>query len=339
MSRPNLPTVALSVGDPAGIGPELCLKAAVSREVRDICLPFIVGDPTVLEDQANRSGIPWDVVIYERAADVDRSSDRIAVVARDQFLEEPYSIGTINAANGRSALDSASTAISAALTGDADAVVACPHTQTSIARAGIQFDGYPSFVARQTGCRPEDVFLMLCLDDIRIAHCTLHVSLRKALELITFSRIKAVIKAVEDTLTKTGLAHPRILVAGINPHAGENGLFGDEEHQIIAPAIESSKSDGIDVDGPVGADLMLHRKDIDAFVVMTHDQGHIPAKLLAPHRTAALSIGSPILFSSVAHGSALDIAGKGVGDPAAVIEAIKRVVGPLVERRAKASHK
>jgi 4-hydroxythreonine-4-phosphate dehydrogenase len=329
MSGVNLPIVALAVGDPAGIGPELCLKATKSREIHDICLPVIVGDPAVLEKQARLSGIPWETKIYDKAADVDRSNHLVAIVARDQFSEEPYSIGTINAANGRSALDSASTAISAALAGDVHAVVACPHTQTSIAKAGIKFDGYPSFVAKETGCTPEDVFLMLCVDNVRIAHCTLHVSVRTALDLLTFNRVKSVIKAVHDTLGKTGIAHPKILVAGINPHAGENGLFGSEEIDIIAPAIERSKSEGIDVGGPVSADLMFHKKDVDAFVVMLHDQGHIPAKLLGRHRTAALCIGSPILFSSVAHGSALDIAGKGLADPEAVIEAIKMVTAPL----------
>jgi 4-hydroxy-L-threonine phosphate dehydrogenase PdxA len=124
---------------------------------------------------------------------------------------------------------------------------------------------------------------------------------------------------------KTGMDHPRILVSGLNPHAGDNGLFGREESDIIAPSIESSRSEGIDVRGPIGADLMLHQTDVDAYVVMLHDQGHIPAKLLGRHRTAALCIGSPILFSSVAHGSALDIAGKGLGNPEAVIEATRRV--------------
>jgi len=328
MSRSKLPIVALPVGDPAGIGPELALRAAISREVREVCLPVVVGDPTVLEEQARLSGIPWEVSLYEAAADVDRSNDLIAIVARDQFSEKPYSIGTIRAENGRSALDSASTAISAALAGDVNAVVACPHTQTSIAEAGIEFDGYPSFVARETGCKPEDVFLMLCVDNVRIAHCTLHVSVRNALELITFDRVRKVIEAVDDTLTKTGTARPKILVSGVNPHAGDNGLFGAEESDVIAPAIERSRSEGVNVDGPIGADLMFHEPDVDACIVMMHDQGHIPAKLLGRHRTAALCIGTPILFSSVAHGSALDIAGKGVADPGAVIEAIKRVTSP-----------
>lgn len=325
MSSANLPIVALAVGDPAGIGPELCLKAALSREVRDICLPVVVGDPTVLEQQARLSKIQGRIKVYKRASDVDRSNDLVALIACDQFSEEPYTIGTINAANGRSALDSASTAISAALDGSVNAVVACPHTQTSIAKAGIEFDGYPSFVAEATGCSSEEVFLMLCVDDVRIAHCTLHVSVRKAIDLITFDRVRGVIKAVHNTLGKVGIAHPTILVAGINPHASENGLFGSEETDVIIPAIESLQREGIEVSGPVGADVMFHRNDVDAFVVMLHDQGHISAKLLGRHRTAALCIGSPILFSSVAHGSGLDIAGKGLGDPEAVIEAIRRV--------------
>lgn len=321
----NLPTVALSLGDPAGIGPEIALKAVQTQDVRDRCHPIIVGDPKVLKEHARLSGIPWEVNIYNNIADVGPPNGLIDILARDQFSNHSCAIGTINAANGLSAIDSASTAISAALAGDVDAVVACPHTQTSIAKAGIKFDGYPSFVAKETGLTPDDVFLMLCVDHTRIAHCTLHLSLRNALDLITFDRVKKVINAVHATLIKTGISHPKILVSGVNPHAGEKGLFGEEEINIIAPAIESAKSKGIHVEGPVGADLMFHEKDFDAFIVMTHDQGHIPAKLIAQHRTAALCIGSPILFSSVAHGSALDIAGKGLGDPAAVIEAIKRV--------------
>jgi 4-hydroxythreonine-4-phosphate dehydrogenase len=332
MIKNNLPTVAISVGDPAGIGPELALKAAKSKEVRNICTPLIVGDPKILKEQARLSGIPWDVKIYDKITDVDSTSNSVSIIARNQFSDEPYAIGSINAANGRSALDSASTAISAALTGNVDAVVACPHTQTSIAKANISFDGYPSFVAKETESSPDDVFLMLCVDHMRIAHCTLHVSLKKALSLLTYIRVKTVIRAVHRTLVKTGIPNPKILVSGINPHAGENGLFGNEEADIIEPAIESSKSEGINVNGPIGADLMFHKKNFDAFIVMTHDQGHIPAKLLAQHRTAALCIGSPILFSSVAHGSALDIAGKGRGDPAAVIEAIKYVARPIATK-------
>jgi 4-hydroxy-L-threonine phosphate dehydrogenase PdxA len=325
MTARIVPRIALPVGDPAGIGPELCLKAARSVPVTTICRPVIVGDPTVLELQARLCGIPWQVKLYEKAADVDWDYDGVAILARDQFSNARYEIGAIGAAHGRATLDSAATAIAAALAGHFQAVVAAPHTQTSIAAAGIAFDGYPGFLARAVGLPEEDVFLMLCFDNVRIAHCTLHVSVRRALDLITRARVSAVIRAVHETLTKIGIRAPKLLVAGVNPHAGENRLFGDEDADVILPAIEDARVKGIDVDGPVGADLMLHRQDIDACIVMMHDQGHIPAKLLARHGTAALSIGSPILFSSVAHGSALDIAGKGMADPSAIIEAIRRL--------------
>jgi 4-hydroxy-L-threonine phosphate dehydrogenase PdxA len=206
-----------------------------------------------------------------------------------------------------------------------DAVVAAPHNETSIALADIEFDGYPSFVARETGLRPEDVYLMLCFGDTKIVHCTLHVSVRKALALITRERVAGAIRATDRALKRLGVPAPKIHVSGLNPHAGEDGLFGNEEREIIKPALDQAAAEGIAVAGPFGADTMFRHKGVDAFLVMLHDQGHIAAKLLAPNATAALTIGSPILFSSVAHGSAHDIAGKGLANPAAMIEAISRL--------------
>ncbi len=235
--------------------------------------------------------------------------------------------GVNDAACGRAALASAARAIKAALAGDVDAVVAAPHNQTSIAAAKIPFDGYPTFVARETGMNHHDVFLMLAFGDTRIVHCTLHVGVAEALTLITRDRVGRAIRAADTALRRIGIATPRICVSGLNPHAGEGGLFGREEIETIGPAIDDAKAAGIEVSGPFGADTMFHRKGVDAFVVMLHDQGHIPAKLLAVNQSAALSIGSPILFASVAHGSAFDIAGKGIASPAAMIEAIARLAG------------
>jgi 4-hydroxy-L-threonine phosphate dehydrogenase PdxA len=172
-----------------------------------------------------------------------------------------------------------------------------------------------------------DVFLMLAFADTRIVHCTLHVGVAEALTLITRDRVGRAIRAADTALRRIGIATPRICVSGLNPHAGEGGLFGREEIETIAPAVDDAKAAGIAVSGPFGADIMFHRKGVDAFVVMLHDQGHIPAKLLAVNQSAALSIGSPILFASVAHGSAFDIAGKGIASPAAMIEAIARLAG------------
>jgi 4-hydroxy-L-threonine phosphate dehydrogenase PdxA len=148
---------------------------------------------------------------------------------------------------------------------------------------------------------------------------------RRALDLITPEHVGRVIRVTDASLKKLGVPQPRIFVSGLNPHAGEEGLFGSEEGEIIAPAIRAAAAEGIDVSGPFGADTMFRKKGCDAYIVMLHDQGHIAAKLQAFNRTAGLSIGSPILFSSVAHGSAHDIAGKGVADPGAMIEAITRL--------------
>ena len=235
------------------------------------------------------------------------------------------SLGTIDPACGRAALASCRRAIAAALAGDVDAVVAAPHNQTAIAAAGIAFDGYPGFLARETGTREDDVFLMLCFGGRRIVHCTLHVSVRDALALITQERVGGAIRATDAALRRLGIARPKILVGGLNPHAGEGGLFGREEIEIIAPAIAAMRQT-TDVDGPFGCDTMLNRRDADAYIVMLHDQGHIPAKL-AGTQSAAVAIGTPVLFSSVAHGTAMDIAGKGIADPAALIAAIGVLTG------------
>src|SRR5665647_163894 len=230
-----------------------------------------------------------------------------------------------SATYGRASLAAACRAIKAALAGDVEAVVAAPQTERSIQAAGIAFDGYPSFVARETGTSVNDVYLMICFDDVRIAHATLHVSVREAVALITPERVKRVIRVTDAALKTLGITKPKIFVGGLNPHAGEDGMFGTEEIEIIAPAIQAAAKSGIEVSGPFGADTMFRKKGCDAYIVMLHDQGHIAAKLQAFNRTVGLSIGSPLLFSSVAHGSAHDIAGKGQGDPGAMIEAITRL--------------
>jgi 4-hydroxythreonine-4-phosphate dehydrogenase len=204
-------------------------------------------------------------------------------------------------------------------------VVAAPQNEKSINLAGIEFDGYPSFVAKRAGMDPSDAFLMLWFDDTRIVHTTLHVSLRRALDLITRQRVARAIAAADTALRRLGFSAPRIAVSGLNPHAGEDGLFGTEERDIIAPAIDDARKNGASVEGPFAADTMYGRRGYDAFLVMFHDQGHVAAKVQAFDRTAGLTIGTPVLFSSVAHGSAHDIAGKGQANPRAMIEAVLRL--------------
>ena len=318
----NKPKIAIATGDPAGIGPEISLKAALDPAVRAACNPIVVSDPGVIERHAKACGIAANFCTIDKIADADWSGIKLNLLDCKQPDAARLQFGATNPVAGRASIAFVSAAVQAALAGEVDAVVAAPQNETSIARAGITFDGHPSFVARQTGTDENDVFMMLCFGDIKVAHATLHQSVRQAIASITKDRVARIIKATDRALKRMGVAAPKLAVSGLNPHAGEGGLLGTEEIEIIKPAIDRAIAQGIAASGPYGADIMLHMKGIDAFIVMLHDQGHVAAKLMAPNATIALTIGTPILFSSVAHGSAHDIAGKGIASPKAMIEAV-----------------
>jgi 4-hydroxythreonine-4-phosphate dehydrogenase len=315
------PRIAIATGDPAGIGPEISIKAARDPQVQALCQPVLVGSREVLALHAAPCGLSLDDLFIR---DVKHAAPRIGAIAPE---------------HGRAALEVAALAIDGALNGKYEAVVGAPHTEAAVHAAGLKFDGYPSFVARVCGLPPDEGILMLCFAhdsrEVRIAHVTLHAAVREALALVTRPRILHTLRAVEAALKKLGIDRPRIAVSGVNPHAGEAGAFGREEIETVTPALEEAKRAGMDVDGPFGADTLIQRPGYDAYVVMLHDQGHVAAKLLAPQRVAALTIGTPVLFSSVAHGSALDIAGQGKANPDAMVEAITRLVGH--RRRAPAT--
>ena len=313
------PKVAIATGDPAGIGPEISLKAALDPAVRELCEPVLIGDRGAVEAHAAACGI---------------SLRGLEIRVRNQLHAGELKIGEIAPAHGRAALDSAETAIRGALAGEFEAVVAAPHVESAIRAAGVDFDGYPSFVARVAGLASEDAVLMLCFlhegREIRIAHVTLHAAVAQALRMLSRERVLRTLRAVHQALARIDGRSPRLAVSGVNPHA-----VGEEERTVIGPALEAARAEGVAVDGPIGADTLIQRQGYDAYVVMLHDQGHVAAKLLAPNGAAALTIGTPVLFSSVAHGAALDIAGKGIAEHRAMVEAITRLVGQ--RRRCRAT--
>jgi 4-hydroxy-L-threonine phosphate dehydrogenase PdxA len=288
------------------------LKAALDPRVRELCRPVLIGSASVLAAHARACGL---------------------ALKEFELLDlgpSEFRIGEIEPAHGRAALAAAQRAIHGAAAGEFAAVLAAPHSETAIHAAGIEFDGYASLVARTLGLPAEAAILMLCFGyggrEVRIAHVTLHASVREALKKISPESVLRTIRATHEALQRLGYRKPRIGVSGVNPHAGEGGLFGDEEQRAIGPAIDAARAEGILLEGPIGADTLIQRPGYDAYVVMLHDQGHIPAKVLAPHGAAALTIGTPVLFSSVAHGAAFDIAGRNRADPAAMVEAITRLV-------------
>jgi len=221
--------IAIAAGDPAGIGPEISLKAALDPAVRNVCKAIVVGDAGMLKRHAAACAIAPELRVVARAADADWSDHRVNVLGCAQPDIAALDFGTSSAASGRAALAFAGAAIKLALAGEVDAVVAAPQNETSIALAGIAFDGYPSFVARATGTDENDVYLMLCFDDVKIVHATLHRSVRQAIEMITRENIARVIAATDRALKRLGTAAPKLAVGGLNPHAGEDGLFGREE--------------------------------------------------------------------------------------------------------------
>ena len=290
--------------------------------MRDACNPIVFADLHAIERHAKACGLEFDLRVVARVADADWSDATLNLLACAEPEAATLAFGSTSAASGRASLAFARAAIKAALAGEVDAVVAAPQNETSIALAGIAFDGYPSFVARETGTDADDVFLMLAFGATRIAHATLHKSVSSAIAMITRDRVGRVIRAADQALRRMGLAAPKLAVASLNPLGCEGGGLGREESEIIEPAIALAAAQGIAASGPFAAGALFHMQGFDGFIVMLHDQGHIAAKLLAEDAAAALTIGSPILFSSVAHGSAHDIAGKGIASPKAMIEAV-----------------
>ncbi|MBM3647031.1 MAG: terephthalate dihydrodiol dehydrogenase [Alphaproteobacteria bacterium] len=302
--------IAVTLGDPNGIGPEIAIKAANHFSRHEAIRPVLVGDAHVIRATAERLGVA--------------APDLIDAPALEPTAFAP---GTLDPRAGKATVAYAAAAVRLALDGVVDAVVGCPHSETAVNRAGIAFSGYAGLIADLTATPRDRVFMMLAAQGLRIAHVTLHESVAAALTRLTPDLVVAAAEAIVATARRLGVERPRIGLFGINPHAGEDGLFGDDDERITKPAAAHLSQAGLAIDGPIGADLLLSQRRHDFYLAMFHDQGHIPIKLLSPLRASALLLGLPVLFSSVAHGCAFDIAGKGVADATGVIETVELLAG------------
>ncbi|HEY9280172.1 MAG TPA: 4-hydroxythreonine-4-phosphate dehydrogenase PdxA [Eoetvoesiella sp.] len=324
MTSPAAKRIAVAIGEPNGIGPEIAVKAAVALQGGGVSL-ILVGDEFVLRHYVQANAPQSRLVAFN--PDAAGGPLDIRFVDVPALPPAEFCPGETRAPAGAATVAYVHAAVELASQGAVDAVIGCPHSETSIHRAGIEFSGYPGLIAKLTGTPEDHVFLLLVSPELRIGHVTLHERLHNALARITPDLVVDAAVAVIEATRELGIAQPRLGLFGINPHAGEDGLFGDDDQQITVPAVARLRAMGYSVDGPTGADVMLSQRKHDVYLAMYHDQGHIPIKLLSPLTASALSVGSGIVFSSVGHGCAYDIAGRGVADPTATLRTVRMLAG------------
>ena len=280
----SLPRVAITIGDPAGIGPEIAAKAAASPRVREVCTPVLYGR------------------IYPPGVEA----------------------GKVSAEAGRAAYGAIVAAVEDAMAGAVDAVATAPINKAAFALADLPWRGHTELLAHLTGA--PSVAMMFHSDALRVVLATIHEPLASVPRLLTRATVERVIRLAARELPRFGFSRPRLAVCGLNPHAGEGGVLGDEEQRVIQPAIAACAGEGIDVAGPFPADTLFvraSRGEFDAVVACYHDQGLIPVKLLAFGRSVNVTLGLPIIRTSVDHGTAFDIAGRNAADPGSMIEAVR----------------
>lgn len=328
------PLLAITIGDPAGIGSEVTLKALADRSVYDWCRPIIIGDTRILARAAQVLGQEQSVLRPVSAVE-QAIFEPGSVDVLDLHNADPDACpwGRVTPAAGRAAVEYVLRGADLALAGTVDAIVTAPLNKEAMQRAGFHWAGHTELLAERTGSGK--VTMMLTNRDMRVLHVSTHVSLREAINRVTIERVLEVIGLAQQGIRDLGIARPRIAIAGLNPHAGEGGLFGQEEIEIIVPAIEQARAAGFDVTGPLPPDTIFWRArngEFDGVVAMYHDQGHIPMKLLGFDEGVNVSIGLPIIRTSVDHGTAFDIAGNGVAGHASMIEAL-HVAAQMVRAR------
>lgn len=324
MAGASRPTVAMPIGDPAGIGPEIVLRALLEPSVTDALDIVVVGEPDVLVRHASACNLPVTVSADAIELPGDR---RVALHTVPALESRHWRFGEIGAITGHACHAYAVAAIGLVQAGEATAVVAAPHTEASVNQAGIRFRGYPGLVAEMTGTPSDEAFLMLLSPVYRVVNLTLHEPVLQAAARVDRALVLTALRATREAMAKLGLPDPLIGVCGLNPHAGEGGLMGTEDDAEIAPAVRDAMAEGIRAEGPLPADALFAGRRHDVYLAMYHDQGHIPVKVASPLQATAITIGTPVPFGSVAHGSALDIAGQGKASPRALIQAVLNLAG------------
>jgi 4-hydroxythreonine-4-phosphate dehydrogenase len=313
------------MGDGAGIGPEVIVPALLDPATQARCNPVVIGDAKRLAQAAALLGSAADIVTVATIADARQVPGRINVIDLD-LLPDDLPWGRLSAVAGHAAYEYIRVASELAVRGEVQAICTAPLNKEALHAAGHVFPGHTELLAHLTGT--EEVSMMLSTPKLKVIHVTTHIGLIDAVRRIEPGLVERTIRRGHEALVRAGNPDPKIGVCGINPHAGENGLFGyGEEEQKIIPAVEKLVADGIDVHGPLPADtafFLAGRGDYDLIVAMYHDQGHGPVKVLGIEAGVNITVGLPVIRTSVDHGTAFDIAGKGIAEPGSMVEALRQ---------------
>ncbi len=321
------------MGDPAGVGPEVIVRAWQESDVHLWCRPFVIGHPQIFRRAIALVGAPLELNEITAPSDARPSGDRIDCLptGADDVLDVPPS--AIDRRSGEAAYLAVIEAIDLAKAGAIDGLVTAPLHKAALWQAGHQYPGHTELLAERCGIRDFAMMLYLGHDDtvrgpagLGVAHVTLHMALRDVFAYLTTEAVLDKIKLLRAMMQRLKAGEPKLAVASLNPHGGEHGLFGGEETQIICPAVDAARHMGVDVAGPFPTDTLMARArdgEFDGVVAMYHDQGHIALKLLGMHRAVNVTLGLPIVRTSVAHGTAFDIAWRGVARATSMVEAIR----------------
>ena len=327
-----LPVIAVTMGDPSGVGPEIIVKALMRPEVATLCRSVVIGDARRLQAAADICGLTPAIVTIDAPgdapADADGSGAGVIHVIDLGGVPAALPFGAVSALAGDAAYRSIERAAQLALSGEVQAICTAPLNKEALHAAGHIYPGHTELLAHLTGTG--EVSMMLEAPGLRVVHVTTHMGIIDAIAKIEPGLVERTIRRAHETLVRSGIASPRFAVCGINPHAGENGLFGHgEEAAKIDPAVARVRESGIDAVGPLPADTLFFRArrgDFDCVVAMYHDQGHGPVKVLGLEAGVNITIGLPVVRTSVDHGTAFDIAGTGVADEQSMVEALKQAV-------------
>ncbi|MED2970795.1 4-hydroxythreonine-4-phosphate dehydrogenase PdxA [Fictibacillus sp. B-59209] len=325
----NKSMVGITMGDAAGVGPEIILKSLASTEIYELSRPFVIGDTRILERAKSyvNSHLTVQTITEDELENLNFTHGTVYCLDLN-LVPEDLPVGQVSPIAGHAGFEYLSKAIDLANKGKIDAICTAPLNKEALHKGGHKYPGHTEILAELTGT--DEFSMMLSAPNLKVIHVTTHVGIIDAVKMINPERVYRVIKLADETLKKSGIESPKIAVCGINPHAGENGLFGyGEEDEKVIPGVQKAQREGVNVVGPLPADTLFFRTvrgDFDIVVAMYHDQGHGPVKVLGLDAGVNITVGLPIIRTSVDHGTAFDIAGKGIADEKSMTEALRQAV-------------